>query len=122
MKKRLSFAIVLLIVTTISFSSFIKIPNCITNLPGEFETLVSYLETNNNFINGELPIISADEVRKKLKDPKLHLIDIRNDSWFEYGHIKNAVNVKAENLLDYFEYKIKSSDFDKIVLCASFCI
>lgn len=116
MKKLSFFSIVLLIITIILFSSFIKTSNSTTNPPDEFETLLNYLETNNNFINGELPIISAEEVKKDLKNPKLHLIDIRNDSWFEYGHIKNAANIKSENLLHYFETKIKPSNFDKIVL------
>ncbi|ULC58489.1 hypothetical protein MBM09_11215 [Flaviramulus sp. BrNp1-15] len=116
MKKLSLFGIVLLIAIITLFSSFTKTSNSITNPPNEFETLVNYLEANNNFINGELPIISADEVKKNLKDPKLHLIDIRNDSWFEYGHIKSAQNIKAEDLLNYFDTKINATDFDKIVL------
>lgn len=116
MKKLSLFGIVILFITTILFSSFIKISDPIPNPPDEFETLVNYLEANNNFINGELPIISADEVKKNMKDPKFHLIDIRTDSWFEYAHIKGAANVKAENLLTYFETKINPTNFDKIVI------
>ena len=115
--KKLSFlGIVLLSFSTIFFSSFSKTSNGTINPPDEFETLVNYLETNNNFINGELPIIMASEVKGNMKNPKYLLIDIRTESWFEYGHIKGAVNVKAESLLNYFETKIKPTEFDKIVL------
>ena len=58
----------------------------------------------------------ASEVKDNMKNPKYHIIDIRTESWFEYGHIKGAANVKAETLLTYFETKIKPADFDKIVL------
>ena len=97
-------------------SSFTSIDNS-TNPPDEFETLVNYLETNNNFINGEeLPLIMADEVKKNLKNSKFHVIDIRSESWFEYGHIKNAANVKSADLLTYFGSTINPADFEKIVL------
>ena len=51
-----------------------------------------------------------------MKDSKFHIIDIRSDSWFEYGHIKGAANVKSADLLTYFESTINPADFDKIVL------
>ena len=115
MKKLPIFLIAILISATALFSSFTSLENS-TNPPDEFETLVNYLEANNNFINGELPIIMADEVKKNMKDPKFHIIDIRSESWFEYGHIKGAANVKSEDLLTYFENTINPTDFDKIVL------
>ena len=115
MKKTSIFLIAIFISATAFFSSFTSIENS-TNPVDEFETLVNYLETNNNFINGELPIIMADEVKKNIKNPKYHVIDIRTDSWFEYGHIKNAANVTCENLLTYFDTKINPADFDKIVM------
>ncbi|TGV01475.1 rhodanese-like domain-containing protein [Flavivirga rizhaonensis] len=121
MKKTSFFAMVLSISAAALFSSFTSSDNTVnrtnSNPPNEFEILVNYLETNNTFINGEsLPIIMADEVKKNMKNPKFHMIDIRTESWFEYGHIKNAVNVKSENLLTYFENTINPTDFDKIVL------
>ena len=84
----------------------------------EFETLLNYFETNDDFINSEASpaIVNADEVKKNLKNPKYHIIDIRSEGWFEYGHIKNANNVKSVDLLTYFENKINPSDYDKIVL------
>ena len=98
-----------------SSANIVTKPN--SDAPDEFETLVKYLEENSNFIaNDAFPIINADDVKSNLKNPKYHIIDIRSDSWFDYGHIKGAVNLKAEDLLSYFENTIKPKDFEKIVL------
>ena len=120
MKKLSIYLITLLISTTVFSSSFIN--NSIDSLPinpqDEFEILLNYFETNNNFINSDASpaIINADEVKKNLKNPKYHLIDVRSESWFEYGHIKGAANVKSSDLLTHFEKKINPKDYDKIVL------
>ena len=122
MKKLSIFLVAILISTTALFSSFTnKTDNynsASLNPPSEFETLLNYFETNGNFINGDSSpaIIKADEVKKNMKNEKYHVIDIRSDSWFEYGHIKGANNVKGADLLTYFETKITPADFDKIVL------
>lgn len=113
MKKTL----VLLIALFISATTFSSSINAIETEPNnEFDTLVNYLEANVDFLKGNMPMIMADEVKKNLKNEKFHIIDIRSDSWFEYGHIKNAANVPAEDLLNYFETKINPADFEKIVL------
>ena len=87
----------------------------------EVGLLVQYLEENGNFINTEAPaIILADEIKENLTNKKYLVIDIRSESWFAYGHIKNAVNVAAAELLNYFETKITPSDYDKItIVCYS---
>lgn len=123
MKKKSIYLIALLISTTALFSSFTSNSNENFNKASfdpqdEFEILLNYFETNGDFINSEASpaLISADEVKQNMKNPKYHLIDIRSESWFEYGHIKSANNVKAEELLTYFENKITPLNFDKIVL------
>ena len=118
MKKKQSFFIVFFIAISTFYSGFANTANQ-PNLdsPNEFEILLKYLESSSTFINdGSFPIINADEVKKNLKNPKYQVIDIRSESWFEYGHIKDAKNIKAEDLLSYFESTINPSDFDKIVL------
>ncbi len=83
----------------------------------EFETLLNYLETENLLLKGDgFPIIKAEVVKKNIKNPKFLIIDIRTEGWFEYGHIKNAINVSPENLLTHFRTKINPSDYDQIVL------
>jgi rhodanese-related sulfurtransferase len=116
MKKSSFFLITIFISATVLLSSFTNSDNNTFNPPDEFKTLLNYLENNNNYIENELPLIMANEVKKNYKNSKYHIIDIRSNSWFDYGHIKNAANVKAENLLTYFENTIKPSDFDKIVM------
>jgi len=116
MKKSILFLATLFTILTATISGFSQEDNIATGTPDEFKTLVNYLESNTQFIKGNLPLITADEVKKNFKNPKYQIVDIRTDSWFEYGHIKNAANVKAENLLTYFENSITPKDFDKIVL------
>jgi rhodanese-related sulfurtransferase len=118
MKKLASYLVVLFIATTFLNSHSSIGQNSLDNPVSEFETLVQYLESNGNFINSEtaLTIISAAEVKKNIKNPKYHVIDIRSESWFEYAHLKNSTNVKAADLLTYFESKINPADYDKIVL------
>ncbi|MBL7471566.1 rhodanese-like domain-containing protein [Robertkochia sediminum] len=87
-----------------------------TDPPNEFITLAEFLQGRTDFLNGEFPIVPADEVKKNLKNEAYHIIDIRNEGWFDYGHIKDAANVKAADLLNYFETQISPADYEKIVL------
>ena len=121
--RKLSIILVALLISTAAFSSSFtskneNLNNRTLNPPNEIETLVSYLESNGNFINSDAApaYINADEVKKNIKNSKYHIIDIRSESWFEYGHIKNANNVKSTDLLNYFENQIKPKEFDKIIL------
>ncbi|GAH05127.1 unnamed protein product, partial [marine sediment metagenome] len=119
MKKLSIFLVAILISTAALLSSFTnKYDSTSLNPPNEFETLLNYFEANGNFINtgASTAIINADEVKKNMKNPKYHVIDIRSDSWFEYGHIKGASNVKSADLPAYFENKINPVDYEKIVL------
>ena len=84
----------------------------------EFDNLVTYLQTDNNFINGDLTtmLIDASEVKDNIKNEKYLVVDIRSDSWFEYAHIKNARNVAAAELLNFFKNDITPSNYDKIII------
>jgi rhodanese-related sulfurtransferase len=118
MKKTKLFFITFFITLTASFYGYSSAANLsIVNPPDEFEILLNYLESNS-FIMSDvaLPIIDAEEVKNNLKNSKYHVIDIRSESWYEYGHIKGAKNLKPENLLSYFEGEITPADFDKIVV------
>lgn len=119
--RKLSFILlIMLLPATLLISSFKEPSTSVNNLnpPNEFETLLSFLEANRNFINTDAApaLIPADEVKKNFKNPKYHIIDIRSATWFEYGHIKNAANVQPADLLNHFENSIIPSEYDKIVL------
>ena len=87
----------------------------------EFKILVDYLEANGNYINTEAPsMILATEINENLKNKKYLVIDIRRDTDYDKGHIKGAVNLKSEELIKYFDKKIKPENFDKIsIVCYS---
>lgn len=120
--KKITSYLVFLFITTALLSGFKSTAQDNLDTPNsEFGLLVQYLEENGNFINTEAPaIILADEIKENLTNKKQLVIDIRSESWFAYGHIKNAVNVAAPELLNYFETKITPSNFDKItIVCYS---
>ena len=118
MKKATPFFILLFLATTLLSGFKNTEQKQPINPPSEFELLVQYLEKNGNFINSELApaLIPASEVKDNFKNSKYLVLDIRSESWFEYGHIKNAKNVKAESLLNYFENSIDPKSFDKIII------
>ncbi len=122
MKKLSIFLVAFLISTIALFSSFKSVNYNSTNpdppVANEFDILVKYLESNGNFINSTASpaFIDADVVKKNMKNAKYHLIDIRSESKFEAGHIKNSNLVKPTELLSYFDYEIDPAEFDKIVI------
>ena len=122
MKKLSLIFLTILLSSVILFSGFKGVnENQVSNIPvppNEFEVLLNFLETIRNFINSpDAPaLIPASEVKQNIKNEKYHIIDIRSESWFEYGHMKNANNVQPADLLTYFETNIAPADYDKIVL------
>lgn len=117
MRKLITFSTMLFAIFVI-FSSFESNQQKFNNPPSEFELLVQYLEENGNFINSALApaLIEASEIKENLKNKKYLVLDIRSEAWFEYGHIKNSVNVKGPELLTYFETKINPADYEKITI------
>ena len=121
MKKQIFYLIAFVLPISFAISGFSNGRDILTDPPaptGEAAILLKFLESNRNFINTEEApsLVTADEVKKNLKNEKYHVIDIRSDSWFEYGHLKGANNVKSSDLLTYFENNIVPSDYEKIVL------
>ncbi len=121
MKKITSYFAVLFITFTLLNGYKSNAQQNIENPLSEFELVVKYLESNGDFTNTKAPaLILATEIKENLKNDKYLVLDIRSESWFEYGHIKNAKNVKAAELLNYFENNIKPESFDKItIVCYS---
>ena len=115
--RKLSNLLIAFILTAISFNSV----QMQAQSADEFKILVDYLEANGNYINTEAPsMILATEINENLKNKKYLVIDIRKDTDFDKGHIKGAVNLKSEELIKYFDKKIKPENFDKIsIVCYS---
>ncbi len=115
--KQFKYFLMLFLVSIATFGkTFSNYPQPGLDPPDEFTTLATFLEGKLNFIKGDFPIITADEVKKNLKNEAYHIVDIRTAGWFEYGHIKNAANVPAEDLLAYFETKMDPSKYERIVV------
>lgn len=111
--KKLSHLLLAFLLTTIYISN-VQLKAQSTD---EFKILVDHLEANGNYINTDAPsMINATEINENLKNKKYLVIDIRRDTDFDKGHIKGAVNIKSEDLVKYFDKKIKPENFDKITL------
>lgn len=82
----------------------------------EAAVLIKYLEENGNYINSpQVPAnIDAVDVYNNLTRNIL-IIDIRDAASFSEGHIKGALNIEPDSLLNYFEQVIEPNGFDTIV-------
>jgi len=86
----------------------------------EFQILSKYLETNGKFINSstisgmDSMFISAKEVHDLL-GTNILIIDIRDEKTFAEGHIKGALNINPNNIIEFFTQKINPFDYDKII-------
>ena len=76
-------------------------------------------------VSNEIKNISVDEAKKKLNDPNVQFIDVRDKNSFESETISNAVNLER-GLLEFYladgsplenEMFKKNSDKEYIVFC-----
>lgn len=83
----------------------------------EFGLLTEYLGKQGNIINRRKDdfFIEAN-VLYKLLDKNILIIDIRDISDFNSGHIKNAIHMDTKKLYYYFNEKWHPYKYDKIVL------
>jgi len=84
----------------------------------EFETLVNYIENNNNYINSDSfpSIISTKEVLENIGNEKYLILDLREKEAFSLEHIEGSINVQMKELIQYFDSKIDYHDYEKIIL------
>jgi rhodanese-related sulfurtransferase len=85
-----------------------------------FTTVMNYLESTGDYINSsQAPsIIAASKVYSILGSGTL-VLDIRNESQYQSGHIPGAVNVSFSELIHFFERNIDPSSFDNIILACN---
>ena len=79
--------------------------------------LVKYLEEMGDYVNSRnFPsLIKASKVHEELNG-NIHIIDMRHPDVYKEGHIKNAVNVRFDDLPNHLENVIVPFEFDKIIL------
>jgi rhodanese-related sulfurtransferase len=87
----------------------------------ESELLAEYLESGNNpagnnYINTYVPrIISATDLHTLNSAGQVYIVDLRLPGDYDGGHIPNAVNVAASDVVDHLEAN-DVSGYDKIAL------
>ncbi len=107
------FAILLAIVFIVSCSD-----DDTTTTPtiNEGELMVKYIEANGDYVNTYLPaLITASDLHTLNQTGKAYIIDLRADTDFATGHIKNAVNVALADLLTHIK-TIDMTKYDKVAL------
>jgi len=85
---------------------------------GASELFLREFESNGDFINSykNPALVEATEVYNNI-DSYL-LLDIRLENEFAIGRIRNSINIKAENLISYFQ-NINPYEFPKIIIISS---
>ncbi|MCK5537188.1 MAG: rhodanese-like domain-containing protein [Bacteroidales bacterium] len=81
------------------------------------EILLDKIIENGDFINSaKAPtMIKSSAVKEAIEAGNHHVIDLRTSKDYANGHIKNAVNIKLSELLDYVN-SIDMKSYKKVVL------
>lgn len=90
--------------------------------PGQAVTiqLIEWLEKNGNYINSEeIPSIADASMVYALRNENILVLDIRPPAEYDSGHIENAINIKANELIDFFDEKIHAPSFRYIFLACN---
>jgi rhodanese-related sulfurtransferase len=89
----------------------------------ESQVLVEFLESagspaGKDYVNSDMPsIIKASDVKALNETGDIYIIDIRAEADFTAGHIENAVNVAAGNILDHI-MTVNLDNYQKVaVVC-----
>jgi len=84
------------------------------------QIISSFFATNGNYIASEqFPgVLTAADVYQML-GKNILIIDLRNAEQYAAGFIEGAVNLKQEQLIDYFSTQINAASFEKIILVDS---
>ncbi len=89
----------------------------VSSFEGPAALLLQQLRDQGDYVNSrQFPSMIKPETVFAELDSNILIIDLRRAEYFEGGHIKGAVNVRMEKLLDYFENDIIPFRFDKIIL------
>lgn len=89
----------------------------------EAQVLIEYLESTNSllgkdYVNTDLPsIIKSTDVKTLNATGDVYIIDTRSAADFASGHIENAVNVSAGNVLSHVESNDLSAYQKIVVVC-----
>jgi len=82
----------------------------------EINALLKYINNSGDYINskGVPNMVSAEDVYDNLSS--YYVIDIRSHEEYVAGHINGAVNVRANEILDYLDKNVSPIIYDKLVI------
>jgi len=86
----------------------------------ETSLLLDDLKENGDYVNSRLfpSLIKSSSVKEELEG-NIHIIDIREQSEFNKGHLPGAVNMTFEMLPDYLVSEIKPFEFERIIIVSA---
>lgn len=67
-----------------------------------------------------VPEISRDELRRRLRDPSLTIVDVLPASSYAEAHIPDAINIPLEDLRDRARELLPDFNADIVVYCGKF--
>jgi len=87
-----------------------------STIKSESQALLNFFESNGDFINSRAvpTLIEPENVFENLD--KYLVIDLRSNSDYVNGHIDNAINIPAKELLNYLEKTESAAAYEKVVL------
>ena len=82
----------------------------------EIDALIKYINNSGDFINskGVPNMVSADDVYDNLDS--YYVLDIRSHEEYVAGHINGAVNVKANEIIEFLDKNVSPIIYDKLVI------
>jgi len=113
--------VIFIIIIALTLISCLENDNFITDSAIKFgasELFLREFENDGDFINSykNPALVEASEVYNNIDN--YLLLDIRSESEFAMGRIKNSVNIKADSLINYFQ-KINPYEFSKIIIISA---
>ena len=92
-----------------------KVENHVEHNISKTEMVLEHIMKKEDFINKtKIPIIDAKQVYT-LIDSNILIVDLRNTKAYAGGHIKGAINLRYDELIDYFQVS-GIPEFEKVIL------
>ncbi len=67
-----------------------------------------------------IDVVGYDELRQKLADPSVAVIDVLPPATFEHGHIPGARNLPLAHVLEHAHDVLPDKNQEVVLYCASF--
>jgi rhodanese-related sulfurtransferase len=74
-------------------------------------------QVNNNTISSDLPEISREELRRRLHDPALTIVDVLPPASYAAEHISGALSIPLEQLVSRAAELLPNRDAEIVVYC-----